>query len=242
MAADIPVGIGIPSHIVDGIKVRYIDDDNITIADEVTTYDEIKATYDIVMEDETPEEIADIQLKDCTLGMTGRNVIAIMKAVNILRRDEGINITTPIASHNMCAADNYVLSKEDMDYDDLCTLESLLSYFKHDKALDMEIAALKKEKRLIDKEKLTKCNDAMMLMQYINPDYVPKDRWSHIMLAATDKPSILLNYIDEDVKISWPVRKIINGNPIMVDHGLRINDTTAADKSGKFQCHSIEVI
>ena len=36
-----------------------------------------------------------------------------------------------------------VETKEDLEYDDLCTLEALLSYFNHDAALDMEIAKLK---------------------------------------------------------------------------------------------------
>lgn len=39
-------------------------------------------------------------------------------------------------------------SKHELEYDDLCTLEALLSYFKHDKELDMEIANLKEQSLL----------------------------------------------------------------------------------------------
>ena len=40
---------------------------------------------------------------------------------------------------------SYVESKEDLEYDDLCTLEYLLSYFEHDVSLDKEIANLKEQ-------------------------------------------------------------------------------------------------
>lgn len=148
-----------------------------------------------------------------------------------------------------------VESKDELDYDDLCTLESLLSYLNHEVSLDMEIAMLK-EKALLSQCKELKaeidfmkaddvscslkgCNaandykhkyaDALMLMSYINPEYIPKDRWNHIMLAAADKPSILLNYIDEDTHLSWQVRKTVNGNEVMVDHGLRTKDEDMED-------------
>lgn len=39
-------------------------------------------------------------------------------------------------------------SKHELEYDDLCTLEALLSYFKHDKELDIEIANLKEQSLL----------------------------------------------------------------------------------------------
>lgn len=40
---------------------------------------------------------------------------------------------------------NYVRCKEDLEYEELSTLEGLLSLFEHDKALDIEIANLKED-------------------------------------------------------------------------------------------------
>ena len=44
-----------------------------------------------------------------------------------------------------CEIGTCIETKEDLEYDDLCTLEGLLSYFKHDTALDEEIAYLKEQ-------------------------------------------------------------------------------------------------
>ena len=154
----------------------------------------------------------------------------------------------------------YVESSDDLDYDDLCTLESLLSYFKHDESLDMEIAALKEKallskcKELKDKidfmkaddvscsmkgcnaaDKYTdkgKCADALMLMSYINHTDMPADNisyYKHIINAAMERPSILLNYIAEDVQLTWPIRRIVDGQAVMVSHGIRTKETAAMD-------------
>lgn len=138
---------------------------------------------------------------------------------------------------------NYVSRKEDMTYEELCTLEGMIALFNHDKSLDEEIANLKEDCLLNTINELeaklsyhdmdemhnaTKSKDALMLMAYIHPEDIPKDNREHIIEAAMEMPSILLNYIDEDVELSWPVRKIVDDYPVMVSHGLRTKD--AADK------------
>lgn len=124
----------------------------------------------------------------------------------------------------------YVANKDGLDYDDLCTLESLLSYFKHDVSLDIEIAALKEEALLsqcndlkaeIDFMKaddvpcsMKNCNadedfynavsDALMLMSYINPADLPEDdhKRNKIISDAMIRPHTLLTYVPEDIKES----------------------------------------
>lgn len=138
--------------------------------------------------------------------------------------------------HNLTAAaklymdfnKTYVVSKDGLDYDDLCTLESLLSYFKHDATLDKEIAALK-EKVLLsqckelkaeidfmkagdvpcsmkncnaDEDYMAAVSDALMLMSYINPADLPEEEREKIISDAIYDPSTLLKYVPEDIRAS----------------------------------------
>lgn len=137
---------------------------------------------------------------------------------------------------------NYVSCKEDMDYDDLCTLESMIALFDHDKALDNQITNLKEKYLLKTINELKKeasvlnntvknIKDALMLMLYINPEEITEIddcrnlsiMADHFIESLIDEPSILLKYIDEDVHISWPVRK----GDEYINNGLRTKD--AAD-------------
>lgn len=138
----------------------------------------------------------------------------------------------------------YVSRKEDMTYEELCTLEGMIALFNHDKSLDDEIANLKEDTLLTtikhlehDLKEANRCKDAMMILTYINPADIPYGKWNSILESAMLKPDLLLNYVDEDVELSWPIPKsidminesIMNGNYITtINHGLRTKD--AADK------------
>ena len=107
---------------------------------------------------------------------------------------------------------NYVTCKEDMTYEELCTLEGMIALFNHDAALDKEIANLKEECLL--KEIRTLKNtinymyrdngiDALILMSYINPADIPDSEREEIINDAIERPSILLTLVPEDVKEGW---------------------------------------
>ena len=61
--------------------------------------------------------------------------------------------------------------------------------------------------------------DALMLMALVEPADIPSD--TDFLKAVMEAPYILLKYIDEDVKLSWPVCNIIDGQAIYVEYGLR---------------------
>lgn len=134
----------------------------------------------------------------------------------------------------------YVTCKEDMSYEELCTLEGMIDLFNHDKSLDDEIANLKEQSLLntieelevgmqlkdneikAARETVSNCRDALMLMTYIDIDDIPKDIREDIIEAAAKRPSILLYFIDEDVIVSHPVPKLTDdGRYVKVDHGLK---------------------
>ena len=140
----------------------------------------------------------------------------------------------------------YVARKEDMSYEELCTLEGMVALFNHDASLDMEIANLKEDcllniindleaklsyHNMDEMHNATKYKEALMLMTYIHPEDIPEDDRERIINAAIETPSILLTYIDKDVKLLWPVRNTIHGTGCagqLISHGLK-NDMTIAD-------------
>ena len=74
---------------------------------------------------------------------------------DIYRIVEGINNGTAEINYAPLRLRGYdynlpsmIESKHELEYEDLCTLEALLSYFKHDTELDMEIANLKEQSLL----------------------------------------------------------------------------------------------
>ena len=76
-----------------------------------------------------------------------------------------------------------------------------------------------------------KSRDAMMLMSFINPDSIPKNAWNQIITAAANRPSMLLNYIDADVELIWPVSKRMDdGHYVEISHGLRSKDDEMEDE------------
>ncbi len=164
---------------------------------------------------------------------------------------------------------NYVTCKEDMSYEELCTLEGMIALFKHDESLDKEIANLKEDclnntiikleakvdglnAAIKDKERIittlelerneylqkvkdegipiTDCSNALMLMAHVEPADIPDNVMMAMINAAMKDPSILLNYISEDVKLSWPVSKPTDdGIYEEVHHGLKVNDDEMED-------------
>ena len=108
---------------------------------------------------------------------------------------------------------NYVTCKEDMSYEELCTLEGMIALFNHDVALDKEIANLKEECLLKEistlKNTINTPNyrdngiDALILMSYINPADIPDSEREEIINDAIERPSILLTLVPEDVKKGW---------------------------------------
>lgn len=142
------------------------------------------------------------------------------------------------AGHDVICNANYVARKEDLEYEELSTLEGLLSLFEHDKALDIEIANLKEDclfntiNELEDELKAAKNSEtAMMLLSYINPADIPDKDWNHIMKEAAMNPSILLQYVPEDAELSWPVYNTMHGMGCVnqyVSHGFK-NDIPIED-------------
>lgn len=144
------------------------------------------------------------------------------------------------------AGTDYVARKEDMTYEELCTLEGMVALFNHDESLDMEIANLK-EKCLLktihdleskfkaiedeytsmlfnndNKKASERMMDALMLMTYIDTDDIPKAESIDIIKAAAKKPSILLNFIYDDVIVAWPVSKRTDdGKYVEISNGLK---------------------
>lgn len=134
---------------------------------------------------------------------------------------------------------NYVARKEDMTYEELCTLEGMIALFNHDESLDKEIANLKEDcllntinelevklsyHNMDEMHNTTKSEEALMLMTYIHPEDIPKDDRERIIKSAMETPSILLTYIDEDVELLWPVRNTLHGTGCvgqLISHGLK---------------------
>lgn len=228
-ATRVPVGMGIPYHLRSGnLFMRYVDDDHIIINDNVVTYDEIKNAYNVFMNPELYDGASTVELAHHDIVLSQYEVELIMESLNNIRCEDGTN---------------YVSRKEDMEYDDLCTLESLLSYFKHDASLDKEIANLKEESLLTtikylnkDLKEVSRCRDAMMVMTFINPADIPEDKWSHIIKSGMSNPTLLLNFVDEDVELEWPIPKTIDMiNESMdsyvttINHGLRSKGTAGKE-------------
>ena len=140
------------------------------------------------------------------------------------------------------AGTTYVERKEDMTYEELCTLEGMIALFNHDTSLDKEIANLKEEALLktihdleskyntleaeytsmlfnTDNKKASeRMMDALMLMSHIKPEDIPAG--VEFIERVADDPSILLNYIPEDESITWPVSVVNNGKAVRINHGL----------------------
>lgn len=140
----------------------------------------------------------------------------------------------------------YVARKEDMTYEELCTLEGMIALFNHDESLDKEIANLKEDcllniineleaklsyYNMDEMHNATKFKEALMLMTYIHPEDIPEDDRERIINAAIETPSILLTYIDKDVELLWPVRNATHGTGYagqLISHGLK-NDMSIED-------------
>ena len=144
---------------VDGIAIKYFSDSEIYFDNEVTTYAEIKRTYDNVTATEIPEGIAAVGIIPLKQTFTGQTIITIRAAVGKLRMDAmlkyvpygmGFHAETedpniiPIGSDDGSDI-NCIRCKEDLDYDDLSTLEALISLFDVPAKILLEIAALKEE-------------------------------------------------------------------------------------------------
>ena len=109
---------------------------------------------------------------------------------------------------------NVVLCKEDMDYEDLCTLESLLSYFEHDISLDMEIANLKEDcLNHIIADLKERASELITIMFYVKSNKVPEDMVDDLLSEAMENPMPLFNYINEDDmgKLKLDIDKYLTG-------------------------------
>ena len=104
---------------------------------------------------------------------------------------------------------NYVTCKEDLEYEELCTLEGMIALFNHDATLDKEITNLKEDcllKTIHDLEERT--SDVLTLMFYVKSEKVPADKVDALLKEAIKNPMSLLEYIDEADKSKYDINML----------------------------------
>ena len=152
MSAHIPADNGIPRAViiteVDGesveIPVIYINDDYIVVGNDVTTYDTVKKLFDDIKKCSFIKSVPVGSIE-----LTQDQMESLMSNIGKLR----MNTTMPVEeitakkvyyNNEDPAADNsYVSSKDELEYDDLCTLEALISLFDVPDSILLEISQLK---------------------------------------------------------------------------------------------------
>ena len=191
-ATRVPVGMGIPYHLRSGnLFMRYVDDNHIIINDNVVTYDEIKNAYNVFMNPELYDGASTVELAHHDIVLSQYEVELIMESLNNIRCEDGTN---------------YVSRKEDMSYEELCTLEGMIALFNHDESLDKEIANLKEDcllKTIHDLEE--RAADVLTLMFYVKSDNVPEEEVAALLHNAMSNPLSLVAYIDEADKSKYDV-------------------------------------
>ena len=152
---------------VDGIAIKYFSDSEIYFDNEVTTYAEIKRTYDNVTATEIPEGIAAVGIIPLKQTFTGQTIITIMAAVGKLRMDAMLkHVPYGMGFHAETEDPNIIPIGSD-DYDDLSTLEALISLFDVPAKILLEIAALKEEALL------SHCRDLQDEINFMKADDIP---------------------------------------------------------------------
>ena len=211
-ATRVPLGIGIPYHLrSDNLFMRYVDDDHIIINDNVVTYDEIKNAHDVFMNPELYDGASTVELAHHDIVLSKYEVKLIMDSLKNIRYEDGTN---------------YVARKEDMTYEELCTLEGMIALFNHDESLDKEISNLKEEcllntineleskynslesehtQLLFNEHRSERVMDALTLMFYVKSEKVPADKVDELLNEAIKNPMALLEHIDEADKSKYDV-------------------------------------